>query len=107
MYYKDDNVQMISLPYITEKLKFKMIIILPNNTKYSSSLNYLKEENINLNNLISKLKLTKSVNLYLPKFDYKFNISLNKELHELNMKKAFTANADFGKIFNINKWEFF
>ena len=101
MYYKDDNVQMISLPYITEKLKFKMIIILPNNTKYSSSLNYLKEENINLNNLISKLKLTKSVNLYLPKFDYKFNISLNKELHELNMKKAFTANADFGKIFNI------
>ena len=101
MYYKDDNVQMISLSYITEILNFKMIIILPNNNKYSSPLNYLKGEKINLNHLISKLLLTNSVNLYLPVFVYEFNFSLNQLLQKLNMKKAFTSIADFRKIFNI------
>ena len=48
MYYEDDKVQIISLPYVSNKLEFKMIIILPNLNKYSSPLDYLNKENITL-----------------------------------------------------------
>ena len=99
-YYEDDKIQMISLPYNSKKLKFKMIIILPNKNIYSSPLNFL-EENINLNELISKLKYTENINLYLPKFKNDFNISLNNILKEMNMKRAFNSNAQFNKLFLI------
>ena len=55
-YYEDDKIQMISLPYRSKKLNFRMIILLPNSEIYSSSLNYLTLENINLNALVAKLK---------------------------------------------------
>ena len=58
-YYEDDNIQMIELPYISRKLSFKMVIILPNKSKFSSSFEYMKTENINFNELISKMKITK------------------------------------------------
>ena len=50
-----------------------MIIILPN-SKYSSPLDYLNQEKISLNELNSKLAYTKNVYLYLPKFNYEFEI---------------------------------
>ena len=96
-YYEDDKIQMISLPYNSKKLNFKMIIILPNKNIYSSPLNFL-EENINLNELVSKLKYTENINLYLPKFKNDFNISLNNILKEMNMKRAFNSNAQFNKL---------
>ena len=96
-YYEDDKIQMISLPYSSKKLNFKMIIILPNKNIYSSPLNFL-EENINLNELVSKLKYTENINLYLPKFINYFNISLNNILKEMNMKRAFNLNAQFNKL---------
>ena len=99
MYHEDNDVQMISLPFLSEKFKFKMIILLPNQSKYISPLNYLNQKKINLNELISKLKLTKSINLYLPKFDFEFGISLKKILNELDIKKAFSKEANFSKIF--------
>ena len=102
MYYKDEKVEMISLPYIAKMLKFKMLIILPNQNKYLSPLNYLKIESINIKDLIPKLKLTKLVNLFLPKFSYEFGISLNQVLKDMNMKKVFSKEADFSKIFNNN-----
>lgn len=102
MYYENNDIQMISLPYKTEKLNFEMIIILPNKDKYfNSPLNYLKKENINLNELFSKLKETKNVHLYLPKFNYEFNIKLNDILKEMGIKLGFSTQADFIKIFNI------
>ena len=55
-YYEDDKIQMISLPYSSKKLNFRMIILLPNSEIYSSSLNYLTSEKIDLNILITKLK---------------------------------------------------
>ena len=33
-FYEDDKIQMISLPYRSKKLRFKMIILLPNKEKY-------------------------------------------------------------------------
>ena len=98
-YYKDDNVQMIALPYISQKLPFKMIIILPNKEKYSSPLDYIKKENINYNELFSKLQNRyKNIHLYLPKFKVEFNILLNKTFKEMNMNLAFSSLADFSNI---------
>ena len=100
MYYEDDDVQMISLPYKSERLNSKMVIILPNKDKYSNfPLNYLK--NKNLNEIISKLRWTENVHLYLPKFDYEFNVNLNEILKSIGMKIGFSGEADFSKIFKI------
>ena len=52
-YYEDEKVQMISLPYISNKLNFEMIIILPNIKKYSSPLDYLNKEKITLSEIYS------------------------------------------------------
>ena len=102
MYYKDDNIQIISLPYKESNLNYKMIILLPNENKFSSLYNYIKTENLNLNELISKLKLTKNVNLYLPKFDYNFNLYLNYVLNEIDINKIFSNSPEFHKLFNNN-----
>ena len=88
-YYEDDKIQMISLPYSSKKLNFRMIILLPNSEIYSSSLNYLTSEKIDLNILITKLKKRENVHLYLPKFKSEFSQVLNDTLKEMNMKKAF------------------
>ena len=101
MYYGDEDIQAISLPYISKKLKFKMVIMLPNKTKYSSPLNYIKTKNT-LKEIISKLKRTKKVNLFLPKFDYDFSVPLKNILNDMNMKEAFSTKADFRKIFGVN-----
>ena len=88
-YYEDDKIQIISLPYSSKKLKFRMIILLPNSEIYSSSLNYLTSEKLDLNILIKKLNKTEKVHLYLPKFKSEFSQTLNDILKEMNMKRAF------------------
>ena len=99
-YYEDEKIQMISLPYRSKKLSFKMIILLPNEEKYTSSLNYLQSEHINnLNELISKLHKCNKVYLYLPKFKTEFQAKLNLILEEMNMKRAFSiSQAQFDKM---------
>ena len=88
-YYEDKKVQIISLPYISNELGFKMTIILPN-SKYSSPLDYLKNENISLSEIDSKLYYTKNVHLYLPKFKYDFKIEKLKEiLQEMGVNQLF------------------
>ena len=49
LYYQNDKIQMISIPYIgfTE-----MIIILPRSNKYSSAYDYINEEKVNFSDLI-------------------------------------------------------
>ena len=56
LYYEDNKVQIISLPYLSNNIGFSMIIILPNLDKYSSPLDYLKKEKISLSEIDSKLK---------------------------------------------------
>ena len=99
MYYEDEKVQIISLPYISKKLKFKMIIILPNSKKYSSPIDYLNKENITLSEINSKLKQKDSIHLYLPKFNYKFESNLKEILEDMGMKMAFSEYfANFGNL---------
>jgi serpin B len=89
MYYQDDKAQIISLPYISNKLDSKMIIIKPNLNKYSSPLDYLNQEKINLTEIESKLEDTYNVNLYLPKFSFKSQFDIRKVLIDLGMVSAF------------------
>ena len=93
LYYEDNNVQIISLPYISNKLDFSMIIILPNKDKYSSPLDYLNKEKITLSEIYSKLESKANVHLYLPKFKYEFQQNLNEILDSLGMKSAFIENG--------------
>ena len=92
MFYEDNNVQIISLPYISNKLNFEMVIIKPNLNKYSSPLDYLNKENINFSDIYSKLKSTKNVYLYLPKFSFKSNFDIKKVLIDLGMISAFDSS---------------
>ena len=97
-YYEDKNVKIISLPYISNKLGFEMIIILPDSNKYSSALDYLKEEKVVLSEIPSKLQSKENIHLYLPKFNYKFNMNLKEILNDLGMKLAFSESANFDEL---------
>ena len=96
LYYEDDNIQIIELPYKDENLS--MIIILPSKEKYSSSFDYLNKEKICFVEIIKKLTKKRNVNLNLPKFEFEYETSLKDSFIYLNMKEAFTNNADFSKI---------
>ena len=95
-YYEDNNIQMIELPYKDENIS--MIIILPSKDKFKSTFDYLNKEENNIENLIKKLELRNNIILKLPKFEFKYEISLKDSLIKMNMKKAFNDNADFSKI---------
>ena len=98
LYYEDNKVQIISLPYISNKLDFKMIIILPNSKTYSSPLDYLNKEKISLNDIYSKLEIKYNVHLFLPKFKYEFKSNLTKILKDLGINFAFSENANFDNL---------
>ncbi len=95
-YYEDDKIQIIELPYKDENIS--MIIILPSKEKYSSTFDYLNKEEKNLEEVIKKLKLRNNVMLNLPKFEFKYEISLKDSLIKMNMEKSFNDDADFSKI---------
>ena len=84
-YYEDENVQIIALPYKSNKLDFNMIIILPNSNKYSSPSDYLNKENIVLSEIYSKLKTTENIHLYLPKFKLNYNNKIIGLLAEIGI----------------------
>ena len=92
MYFEDEKAQIISLPYISNKLETKMIIIKPNLAKYSSALDFLDKEKIIFSEIESKLEYTENVNLYLPKFIYESNFDIKKVLKDLGMISAFDSS---------------
>jgi len=77
-----------------------MTIILPNEKKYSSPMDYLNEEKINFHEISSKLEYKENIHLYLPKFKYELKIDVGSILKKLGMKLAFTDSADFSNLFD-------
>ena len=99
LYYEDEKVQMFSLSYRYNNLPYKMTIILPNEKKYSSPIDYLNEEKINFHEISSKLEYKNNIHLYLPKFKYELKIDVKSLLMKLGMKSAFDFNeADFSNL---------
>jgi serpin B len=93
LYYEDNKLQAIELPYMKDDMS--ALIILPRENidinKYIASLN--SEEN-SLNDLIQKLKYSK-VKLELPKFELEFFSSLKETLSDMGIETAFTDFANF------------
>ena len=93
LYYEDNKLQAIELPYMKDDMS--ALIILPRENidinKYIASLN--SEEN-SLNDLIQKLKYSK-VKLELPKFELEFFSSLKETLSDMGIEIAFTDFANF------------
>ena len=98
LYYEDEKVQMISLPYRSYNIPYKMTIILPNEKIYSSPMDYLNQEKINFHEISSKLNHEKNIHLYLPKFKYESMVDVTSVLEKLGMKLAFTDSADFSNL---------
>lgn len=97
-YYKDANVQVISLPYIantSDTYSFRIILpvnktkfVLRNITDYSNMLNR------------TEVKVT------IPKFTTEFETSLTKVYNKMGLVEAFDKeNADFSRMTMLNKNE--
>ncbi len=97
-YYKDANVQVISLPYIAnsaDTYSFRMILpvnktqfVLRNITDYSNKLNK------------TEVKVT------IPKFTTEFETSLTKVYNKMGLVEAFDKeNADFSRLTSMNNKE--
>ncbi len=91
-YYSDKELQMVELPY--QKDSMSAIIILPNKNKNINELiSEMSDEKIQ--RLIKKMNLEKVV-LALPKFELRFESSLNDVLSKLGIHDALDENsADF------------
>ena len=103
-YFENDSIQAISLDY--QKDNMEGLIILPKNghdiNQYIDKFN--QEE---YNNIVNSLNNQK-VNLYLPKFEIKFEILLEEVLRKLGMKLAFNpAHADFSSMIKNKKNKFY
>lgn len=92
---QQNGYKALKIPY--GRGKFEMIILLP-------------DEGISLENTISQLDRSKwesllsslnnpgEIDVWLPKFEYSWEINLNQALSDLGMGIAFTDHADFTKI---------
>ena len=96
-YYEDEKIQMIELPY-KDNNNLSMIVILPREDKYSSSYDYLNEENIDFANLVNNLSKVEEVYFHFPRFEFEYSIILNDILQDMNMILAFSQDADFSNI---------
>jgi len=91
LYYNDDLISAISLPYKGKKQS--MIILLPNKDKSLSML----EKNFDAYYLENILKDMTEVNtqLCIPKFNAEYTIDLKTTLQKMGLKDAFSNQADF------------
>jgi serpin B len=83
--YKDDDVAMIKLDY-------------RDNDKDMSFYAAIAPEGTNLEDYVDRLEVRKVV-LALPKFKMQTTASMNSVVQGLGVSKMFTAQADFGNIF--------
>ena len=93
-YFEKNDIQAISLNY--QKDNIEALIILPKN-EYDIN-NYIEIfDQKEYSNIIKGLNIQK-VELYLPKFEIKFNTELKNIFQELGIKLAFKSDADFSSM---------
>jgi serpin B len=94
-YFENELMQVLKLPYGSEK--FNMIIFLP---AVSHTVNDIIAE-LNPSNWtlwLNDFTTSDSVNVYLPKFKFSYEITLNDILKNMGMSIAFSDFADFTGI---------
>ena len=97
LYYGDNQVQIIDLPYKDDYMS--ATIILPNeNININDYLSNLSDDN--LQKYIKKMS-AQNVSLALPKFELDFSSSLTSALKKMGMKIPFASNADFSGLTDV------
>ena len=89
-----DLCMAVAIPYGNSH--FEMIVLLPAQGESLASINDIFDEKVwqDLMNGMQK----KGLNLYLPKFRFKYEKTLNENLSAMGMPTAFTDYADFGRM---------
>lgn len=95
LYYEDQSLQAIQLPYGNGK--FNMVIMLPSGTTSTSDIISNLSQN-SWNSMMNSFTLPDSVTVYLPKFRFSYDITLNQILSDMGMAVAFSDMADFSGI---------
>jgi serpin B len=98
-YFENNDIQAISLEYREDNTE--ALIILPKNENDINQYIKLFDQK-EYSNIIKGLDNQK-VELYLPKFEIKFNTELGKVLQELGIKLAFNSDADFSSMIKEKK----
>lgn len=94
LYYSDNNVEMIDLPYGNEQ--YSMTIVLPGGDKNLGQL--IPELNAaNLDNWLAN-STKRTWDLHMPKFKLEYEEVLNEMLSKLGMGVAFTGGANFSRM---------
>jgi serpin B len=92
-YTRDDNAQVVALPFGSAEKRVSLFVLLPNDGKtVTDVVNSLTQESFY--GYFQSLWETE-VNLHLPKFEVEYDVTLNDTLKALGMELAFTPNADF------------
>jgi serine protease inhibitor len=92
---QQNGYKVLKMPY--GRGKFNMIILLPDE---GSSLESIvpQFDRTKWEALLSSLDNSSEIDVWLPKFEYSWEIELNQALSSLGMGIAFTDKADFSKI---------
>ena len=91
----EETFSAIELPY--GQGNYSMLILLPNDESSLSEL-VSQLDNQNWNELIQKMSVPISRNLWMPKFKFEYENSLKDELIDLGLGNAFSDYADFTGI---------
>lgn len=98
-YLTNDLFSAVKLPYGTGQ--YNMMVMLPSEDKDSQSiLNELSTNN--WNNWNENFETKDHVVVTMPRFKFAFELGLKKALQKMGMIDAFTENADFSKISDID-----
>ncbi|MEI8086919.1 MAG: serpin family protein [Paludibacter sp.] len=97
-YYSDNTAQYLDMPYGNKA--FSMTVMLPLQNKTTAEI----LANLTLENWNSTLKnmVEREVMLSLPRFKVENKFTLNEVLKNMGMNLAFTDNADFSNISDID-----
>lgn len=98
-YYEDKVAQIVDIPYSDENIS--LMIIMPKSYKKAKKF----EKKLNYEYYINYIqnKERKQIDLSLPKFSIESDYDLNKTLHEMGIKDAFSNKADFSGITDQEK----
>lgn len=97
-YVENDNLSMVSLPYGNGV--FSMLVILPSSGKTIADVTeYLKTTDFTS---LSKSMLSYNVDLWLPRFEIKFNMDFSDILSGMGMPDCFNNSADFTAMFKTS-----
>lgn len=94
-YWEDENFHAVELPY--EDGDYAMSVVVPVEGKWDAVRAQLIDDGFEA--VFSTDRAEEKVNVYLPRFKFRWNRSLRDALQELGMENAFDDRADFSALF--------